>query len=336
MSIKNNPQKIWAPLTWLIIATLLLSGCGGTSKKVYHVGILAFPGFMEMADGFKAEMTELGYIEGENITYDLQLYIPGVDSIDSANEKLQKFISDGVDLIYAFPTEQAELAKAATEGTDIPVVFAFAGLEGTTLVKSVREPGGNITGVRFSGPESTAKRLELLHQLVPNAKRIGYFYQKDYPTNAPALEKLRPVAAEMGLSLVEIPITSIEEMQADMDARAKQDDLGMDAILQAPDALTHSPDCFAVILKFVAEHKLPLGAGQTNQAPGALFAYSPYNSEVGALAAPIADKVLKGTPAGTIPVASPENHLVLNHKVAQELGLTIPQGLLRMADEIIQ
>jgi putative ABC transport system substrate-binding protein len=126
-------------------------------------------------------------------------------------------------------------------------------------------------------------------------------------------------------------------MQADLDARAQADDLGVDAFLQMADGLTHSPDGAAMVMKFAAEHRLPFGGGHYYQADqGALFAYSPYDFEMGQLAAPIADKVLQGTQAGTIPLATPENHLIINFKMAQELGLEVPEGLLKMAEKIIE
>jgi putative ABC transport system substrate-binding protein len=217
------------------------------------------------------------------------------------------------------------------------LVFVFAGLEGNDLVKNVREPGGNITGVRYPGPETTGKRLELLTQFVPTAKRIGLFYQVGYPTTEPALAVLRPLAKKLGVTLVEIPVNTLDEMKADLEARAKQSDPGVDAFLQMADGLTHSPDGAALVMQYAKEHSLPYGGGHYYQADqGALFAYSPYDFEMGQLAAPIANKVLKGTQAGTIPLSTPENHLVINYKVAQELGLTLQEGLLAQAEKVIR
>jgi putative ABC transport system substrate-binding protein len=329
---------VWPIFAGVIILSLLLSGCGSAqTPKMYRVGILGFPGFTQITDGFKAKMAELGYEEGKNITYDVQLWNAAVDSLDAGTQMVKKFVSDGADLVVSFPTEQTVLAKAATEGSKVPLVFVFAGLEGNDLVKSVREPGGNITGVRYPGPETTGKRLELLTQFVPAAKRIGVFYQVGYPTTEPALAVLRPLAQQLGVTLVEIPVNSLDEMKADLEARAKQSDPGVDAFLQMADGLTHSPDGAALVMQFAQDHKLPYGGGHYYQADqGALFAYSPYDFEMGQLAAPIANKVLKGTPAGTIPLSTPENHLVINYKVAQELGLTVPEGLLAQADKVIR
>jgi putative ABC transport system substrate-binding protein len=321
-----------------VIAAVLLSGCGGAQqKKVYHVGVFGFQAFGQIADGFKAKMTELGYIEGQNITYDIQFWNAAVDSPDAGTKTLQKFVSDKVDLVFSFPTEQTVLAKAATEGAGVPLVFCFAGLEGNDLVKSVTEPGGIVTGVRYPGPETTGKRLELLTQIVPTAKRIGLFYQVGYPTTEPALAVLRPLATKLGVTLVEFPVTSLDEMQADLEKLAQQEDIGVDAFLQMADGLTHSPQGAGLVMTFAQENQLPYGGGHYYQADqGAIFTYSPYDFEMGQLAAPIADKVLKGTPAGTIPLATPENHLIINYKVAQELGLTVPEGLLRLADKIVR
>ena len=113
--------------------------------------------------------------------------------------------------------------------------------------------------------------------------------------------------------------------------------VGVDAFLQMADGLTHSPEGAALVMKFAQDHRLPYGGGHYYQADqGALFTYSPYDFEMGQLAAPIADKVLKGTQAGTIPLATPVNHLIINYKVAQELGVTVPDGLFKMADKILK
>ena len=334
----NRIRTGWSFFVLILVVALLLSGCGAAQKsKAYRVGILGFIGFTQITDGFKAKMAELGYEEGKNITYDVQLWNAAVDPLDAGTQMVKKFVADGADLVVSFPTEQTVLAKAATEGSNVPQVFVFAGLEGNDLVKSVREPGGNITGVRYPGPETTGKRLELLTQFVPTAKRIGLFYQVGYPTTEPALAVLRPLAQKLGVTLVEMPVNTLDEMKAELAKRAQQSDPGVDVFLQMADGLTHSPEGAAMVMKFAQEHKLPYGGGHYTQADaGALFAYSPYDFEMGQLAAPIANKILKGTQAGTIPLSTPENHLVVNYKVAQELGLTVPEGLLAQADKVIR
>ncbi len=318
----------------LLATIVILSGCTSQTEKVYHVGILSgAPPFDNIADGFKQKMTELGYVEGRNVFYDMQT------NADPAGEKqiTEEFITDKVDLIFTFPTEPAVIAKAATQGTGIPVVFAMAGLEGSDLVESVRQPGGNITGVRFPSSELTAKRFEFLHELVPDAKRVYLVYDPNYPTAPFALDALRTAAPSMGITLVEDPVNNTEELQLALQKRAALPDIGIDAILIMPDILDNSPDGFGPIIKFANEHELPVGGGMDFTADlGAMFSFVPENTNQGMLAATLADKIFKGTPAGTIPVVTPEARLRLNYKVIQGLGLNASEGLLSRAGEIIR
>jgi putative ABC transport system substrate-binding protein len=320
-------------LVGIVVLSLLLGGCV-QKPKVYRVGILNDGGsFTAIGDGFKAKMTALGYIEGQNIVYDIQ----NANAVPADEQRLAKQLVDAkVDLIVSFPALPTVAAYAATQGTNIPVVFAYYQLEGSNLVKSVREPGGNMTGVRYPGPELISRRLEILHEIIPQVKRVWIGYDKTSPNTAPALDALQPLAASLGITLVQVPATAIGELGADLAARANSADLGLDAILTMPDSFNTSAAGFAVLSKFAAEHKVPLVGGLASQAQqGALFINGTDFANVGALAAPLADKVLKGTRAGTIPVVTPEQTLVINYKVAQGLGLAVPEGLLSQATQVI-
>ena len=180
---QNRIRNWWTMLIWVVVFALLLSGCGAEKPKVYRVGILCGLDYIaNIPDGFKAGMTELGYVEGENIVYDLQS-----TDFDMAayRSTLDGFVADEVDLIFVFPTEASLEAKAATAETDIPVVFCVANIEDTGLVDSLREPGGNVTGVRYPGPDIALKRLEIIRELAPEATRILIPYQRGYPIVEP-------------------------------------------------------------------------------------------------------------------------------------------------------
>jgi putative ABC transport system substrate-binding protein len=290
--------------------------------------------FAGTTEGFMAKMTELGYVEGQNITYDVQK-----TNFDLAAYRtiLQKFVADQVDLIFVFPTEASLEAKAATQGTDIPVVFANASIEGVGLVDSVREPGGNITGVRFPGPDLAAKNLEIMLALMPEAKQVWVTYLKNSPIVGPQLEVLRPVATSLGVTLVEIPAASLADAEADLQERTKYEDIGIEAMLLIPEPLTTSPEAYAVIGKFAADHRLPVGGAfmMAGEYPS-VFGTAPDNQVVGEQAALLADKIFTGTPAGTIPVVSAESYVRLNYKVAQALGLTLSESVLALASEVIR
>jgi len=322
-------------LASLVVLGFLLSGCGTPEPKVYRVGVLSGLDFVAaITDGFKEGMTGLGYVEGENIVYDVQQTNFDIAAYRSI---LDKFIADKVDLIFVFPTEASIEAKNVTQGTDIPVVFNFALIEGVGLVDSVREPGGNITGVRYPGPDIAVKRFEILHEIVPDAKRIWIPYQRDYPIVDSQLEALRPVAEAANITLIEFPAESAAELEAELQARAKQDDPGIDAILFLAEPLAVTPESFAVIGRFADEHKLLVG-GALMSAEGheSVFGVNVNPLDTGKLAAPLADKIFRGTPAGTIPVVSAENFVQINYRAAQALGLTVPESVLAQADEVIR
>ena len=332
-NLQGKSRKVWVLLTWLVAVALLLSGCGQAKSKVYHVGILSGLGFIaDATDGFKEGMAELGYVEGENIVYDVQ----ATDfDMTAYHNILQKFVDNKVDLIVTFPTEATMEAKTVTQGTAIPVVFTYALIEGMGIVDSVREPGGNITGVRYPGPDFAVRRFEVLRELVPDAKRIWLPYQRGYPIVPPQLEALRPVAQAAGVTLIEFPADNAAELQAELQARAASDDIGIDAIMFLVEPLAVTPDNYAVIAQFAYEHKIPFGgayipAGDLTD----LFGVDVISFQSGKDVAPLADKVLKGTPAGTIPVASADPFLNINYQVAQQFGLTVPEGLLKLADAV--
>ena len=324
-----------ALLLGLVVLMLLFGGCSTATPKVYHVGILTDnASFVDVGKGFKAKMTELGYIEGKNI-----LYVEKLSGTDTTEEQraAQELVDAKVDLILAYPAPPIVAAKAATQAGQLPVVFAYAQLEGSNLVKSVREPGGNMTGVRYPGPELVARRLELLLEMAPQVKRVWIGYNKNGPNTQATLDALRPAVAKLGITLVECPATTMDDIVADLAARGKATDIGLDAILGMPDSFNTAQANFAVLSKFAAAHKVPVASSVASSLQqGALFVNGTDLTNLGALAAPLADKVLKGTPVGTIPVVSPEQTLLINLRVAQQLGLTVPQGLLEMANQVIK
>lgn len=333
---RNRVINLWTMLMLSTVLALLLGGCCTKKEaKVYRVGVLSGLAFVaDITDGFKEGLNELGYVEGENIVYDVQ----STDfDMEAYRNILQGFVEDDVDLILVFPTEATMEAKAATEGTDIPVVFNFALIEGMGIVDSVRAPGGNITGVRYPGPDIAIKRFEIMQKLVPDATRMLIPYQKGYPIVEPQLEALRPAAEAAGVTLIEAPAADAAELDAILQAQVQPDGVGFDAMLFLAEPLAVTPDPFVVMGKFADEHKVPIG-GALMMAEGyeSIFGVNVDSVASGRLAAPLADKIFRGTPAGEIPVVSADNFVQINYKAAQAMGLTVPEGLLSEADEVIR
>jgi putative ABC transport system substrate-binding protein len=305
------------------------------SNKVYHVGILSGLNlFAPIADSFKAEMTTLGYTEGKNIVYDLQK-----TNFEPEKEKqiLSKFVMDNVDLIVGWNTEVAIEAKDAIKGTTIPLIFANAFIEGNNLVNSIRAPGNNLTGVRYPNVDVGIKRLEIMHEIVPQAKRIFVPYQKGYPSALPVLEAVRPAAVKLGVTLIEFPVENLAALDTELAKRSATGNLGFDAIVYIPEALSTMKDAFATIAKYTRAKKIPIGGSSVTAADyTTLFAVTVDSAEIGKLAAHLADKIIRGISAGTIPVVSPETFLIVNNKTATELGIALSNNILNKANTVIR
>ncbi|MCA9960001.1 MAG: ABC transporter substrate-binding protein [Anaerolineales bacterium] len=325
-------------LLFLIVAlSLLISGCStsGASEKTYRVGVLAGLSFVaDITDGFKEAMTELGYVEGENITYDVRLTefdIPTYQSI------LQELIEDEVDLILVFPTEASIEAKNAAAGTDVPVIFNFAQTEGTGLIESIREPGGNITGVRYPGPDLALRRFEILRELVPDATRILVPYQKGYPIVQSQLDIIYPAAEAAGVTLIEMPAETPAELASLLQELGATGSVDIDAVLFIAEPLIIGPEASAAISSFSREYNIPMGGAYFSvDGYGSLFGVNVDPIASGKLAAPLADKIFQDIPAGSIPVISAEMFMQIDYGMAQKMGLEIPEELLILADEVIR
>ncbi|WP_419660345.1 ABC transporter substrate-binding protein [Desulfosarcina variabilis] len=333
--IPDQLRSEWRMLLIVIIVGFLINGCTDPEPKVYRVGVVCGADlFLPVIDGLKSKMAELGFKEGETIVYEIYSFNNDPEGERRAAETL---VAEKVDLIVTVPTQPSVKAHRAIQGTDIPLVFSYAGIEGIGLVESVPRPGGNVTGVRFPGPEQICKRLELMQAFLPKVRRVWIGYNQNYPTIGPALQALRILSASMGITLVEAPVTTLRELEWDLERRAREADPGLDAIILMPDTFNHSSAGWEVIRTVAKKHKIPIGGSFFYTAEqGALYCNGNEMVTVGELTAPLVSKVLNGTPAGMIPVVSPEQVLTINLTVARELGVEVPRGLLSMASQIIR
>ncbi len=319
---------------WICVGVLLSVGCVKT-PRMYRVGILVGSDAMkDVGEGFKTRMTELGYVEGKNIVYDERS-----SNGDPAEETRIAgiFVSGQADLVFAFPGQTASVVKAAAKGTKLPIVFAIANLEGVDLVDSLRNPGGNITGIRNPGVDSTLKCFERLQELIPSARRVMVVFDPNFSSNSIVLAALRPLASSYGATLKEVPVANVSDTGAVLRGLEKSGDSHVDAILLLPDLIARSPEGFNAVIRFADKHRVPVfGGPKSLLEKGVVFSAIVDSREHGKLAAFLADKIFKGVPAGTIPVLSPEIQFVINYKKARELGLTVPKGMLMQAAEIIR
>lgn len=327
-------SKIWrnSIINLVLISLIGLQGCIPKDTQNYRVGIICSANsVVTTIDGFKAKMEKLGYHEDKNIFYDIQIVKADPDE---QTRIIEQFVNQKVDLIFAFPHDAAQVAKNKTQGTNIPVIFAYTAINEADFVNSLREPGGNVTGIQHQLEKLTVKRFELLLEFDPTIKRIWTAYAVNSSLDF-TLQALRKAAQSKNITLLEVPINNLEEMQADLENREKSADLGIDAILLLPDQITQSSPAWNVINTYAKTHNIPVSAYVVSQLKdGALFHYGNDYTEVGEKAATLADKILQGVSPSELPVLSPEEYLRINMVTAKTLELSVPDGLLKQAVEI--
>jgi len=296
--------------------------------KMYRVGWLAT--FSEPRTTFREAMRELGYIEGKTVAFEVRRSESRFDQLPRLAAELA---TSNVDIIVAVAPAAIRAAKEAAGS--VPVVMSFWGgpdLVESGVIQSFARPGGNVTGVHMLTSELDPKRLELLLQAVPTAKRIAVLYTK--PLFEPQLLFLRRAAPSLGvrLNVVEVDdgprgyAAAFESM-----VRAGAEGLVVPA----------SPKLFQdrkSIIPLALKYRIPaIYEWSVSAADGGLMAYGATLAEMDRQAAKLVDKILRGTKPGDLPIEQPTKfELVINLKTAKGLGLTIPPSLLQRADHVIE
>lgn len=322
-----NKQRLWSLYTSVIIIAILLSGCSGIrAKKTYTIGVINLAPTLEAAfTGFKQGMTELGYIEGENVTY---VYAGPIGSIEKLDGAAQELVNAKVDLIFSVSTPATLAAKKVTASNNIPVVFGvLTDPLGAGVVNSLAQPGGNITGVTF-GPQEV-QRLEWLTKITPDVKQVYIIYNSNDNSAKLALKTATETAAALGLEIIAREARDPNEITAAL--TDFPDDV--DAIYLLPDSQTEAK--LADILAVANTHRLPTSVANVDRVEaGPLYSYAMKLGPTGQQAARLADQILKGIKPADLPVETTEFFLAINLKTAQAIGLTIPDSILSQADTI--
>ena len=277
---------------------------------------------------FKRGLEGVGFIEGQNVAVEYNL--PGAH-----DERLPALMDELVQRAVAVIVGDTSPAIAAKRATStIPIVF----LTGTDpvslgLVTSFNHPGGNATGVSFVNSRLDAKRLELLHELLPRATVIASLLDPAYPTSASQLKDLHDAAGALGLQIHVLQVSN--ESQIDQ-AFATFANL-------RPDALVVSASGFLgarrnQIIELAARNSLPaMYFDRQFPTAGGLASYGADVPDAIRQAGVYTGRILKGQRPAEMPVLQPTKFdLVINLKTAKALGLTIPDKLLAIADEVIE
>ncbi len=315
--------------------TLFLSGVPATKAQtttgVHRIGSLGLgvlPSPADLQRGW-APARALGWIEGQNLTVERRYAGDNAEQLRADAEELVRL---NVEIIVTNGTTAAIAAKNAT--TRIPIVMMSSGDPvGTGLVASLAKPGGNITGYSIVSTELNAKRLALLHELLPTARRVGVLVNPANTTFEIARKENERVYGLLGVQPIFVNVAEASELENAVAEAARQ---GAQALDIARDRMfgTHGP----LIMQAAFKHGLPTIVGASDLLrDGALLSLSIDEEEVFHAMAYFLDKILRGAKPADLPVQQPTKFLIgINLKTAKALGLTIPQSLLVRADEVIQ
>jgi len=302
----------------------------GQQPTVYRIGVL-IPGdlWYEVIDGLKVGLKQLGVEEGKNFVLEIR---DSKGDLKAAAEAAKNLEREKVDLIYTAATSVTIPAKRAT--AEIPIVFcAGADPIALGLVESFAKSGGRLTGVYSRVADLTAKRVEILKEIVPKLHRLGTFYDPRNPVPSQSVKFAREAARSMGIQLVERHVATTEELQARVRAlRAGE----MDALFSVSDAIVNNQG--QMIVEAARGIKLPtMWDFQGNVIKGGLTSYAVSFHEMGRLSAKYIQRILSGAKPNEMPVEGVDKiDLVINLKTAKQIGVTIPPNVLARADKVIK
>lgn len=309
---------------------MLASGTASSQPKQLRVGML---GPRPFDDSFYAiyivrRLEQLGFRRGANLTVEYRF--PGRLSRTYA-EAARELAALNCDVLIAVGTQPAVDALRET-GVRAPIVFLAVNYDPVRarIVSSLRKPGGSATGVYLQHEMVAAKRIDILRELLPSAKRFAVFGDRDTKEQ---LEAVRQAAANTGLALSVIEFdTAPYDLPSSFESAKKSGSEGV-VLLGSPALAARETE----LGNLLAKHQLP-GIGSTGAAEaGALFSYNADNVKVAARTADIAVRILQGAKPADLPVEqADEFEFIVNLRAARALGLKIPFTLLARATRVIE
>jgi putative tryptophan/tyrosine transport system substrate-binding protein len=279
---------------------------------------------------FRKRLNDLGWIDGRNIHLD---YRWGAGSVERVKLFANELVRLNPDVLVGITTPATAALQALTH--TLPIVFAaVSDPVGSGFVASFAKPGGNITGFTNLEASLSGKWLQLMHDIAPNVTRVGFLFN---PQTAPYahyyLETFRSAAPALGIEPIEAPVRSPAEVEAVVTNIGRGSGA---ALLVMPDT---SMQVYRDVIRSLAErYRLPTIYGfRFYVTGGGLMSYGIDLADTLRGAAAYVDHILRGAKPEQLPVQQPTKfEFVINLKTAKALGLTIPSGVLAIADEVIE
>jgi putative tryptophan/tyrosine transport system substrate-binding protein len=298
-------------------------------SKTYLIGYLAIADNPFGIKALKEGLRKLGHIEGQNLKIEYRIVPAGAASVDTLAAELVEL---GPDVIVTVGTSATIAAKRAT--ATIPIVMTPVGDPlRTGIVTSLAHPGGNITGTMLYGPELAGKRVDVFKQAVPAIARIAVIGTGESPLTRVLWPETQNAVQSLRLEARLFTVRAPGELFTMFEAIAQDN---ANALLVLADPMLHAAR--KSIIALAASHRLPaIYEDREFVQDGGLMSYGPSIAEMTRRSAAFVDKILKGANPGELPIEQPtEYELVINLKTAKTLGLTIPDKMLTVADELIE
>jgi putative ABC transport system substrate-binding protein len=321
---------------FLVLATLAacwpaLSRAQAAGSRRLRVGWLS-PGTrngqLALVEQLRKGFRQLGYIEGKNLVIEARFGDGDADRLSAQAQELAALKPDAI--VTAFTPGVLAAKKAAS---DIPIVFTLVGApKDFGIVPDLARPGGNVTGLSSVNIDLAQKRLELLRELIPKAKRVAFLHSAKNAVDRAKLAQARKAAEHFGIEMV--PIEAERGQYPDAFSRAIK--TGVHAA-----SLTFNPDTFDVrqeIVQLAEKHKLAvIYEMRAFVDDGGLLSYSVNQYAQITRAALYVDKIAKGAKPGDLPVEQPTTlETVVNLRAAKAIGISVPDSFLLRADSVIR
>ncbi|MGE5306111.1 MAG: ABC transporter substrate-binding protein [Alphaproteobacteria bacterium] len=333
---KSDVSGLWsvvgkAGLVLTLCTTLFVLNTSALAQQVkYRIGVL-YPGgpLSQTVDGLRAGLREVGIEDGKQVVF---LVVDTKGDTKVAEEAAKNFEREKVNLVYAVGSTVIVAAKQAT--ASVPIVFSV-GSDPVALgiVKDFVKPGGRLTGVHYLVMDLTAKRLELLKEILPKLGRVLTFYDPGNKVAVEAAGMARGEAKRLGLKFIERQVRSADDLRAGLQSLKTGE---AEAFFYLPDTMIVSQSQ-SIIETARAKRLATMFQDESVVAKGALASYGQNYYEIGRLSAKHVQRVLSGTPPGELRVETVDNvDLVINLLTAKQLGLTIPAQVLARANKVIK
>ena len=309
--------------------TLLALVAPVDSAEIPHIAVLLPAAAVASLEvGFRDGLREHDYVEGRDIVIEWR-QIGG--SVEDARPHVAELVRSKVALIMAPNTSSARAAMEAT--SRVPIVFVSADPVATGLAKSMARPSGNATGVSVVSPELVAKRLDLLHQVLPHVRRVAFLRNPSNANIAKQFAEAQKAARQLGVQLEAFDARNAAEIDTSLRAIQRS----------APGAILVASDQWLLkektrIASAIRKARIPaMFPWKEYHEDGALMSYGPDLKEIWRRAAFYVVRILKGANPAELPVEEISKFdLVFDLRIARELKIEVPQELLYRADEVIR